>query len=62
MPPAAELQSYVVYVGFDEAGDRGQPQAQEEGAGEGASRAPKPQKKLERSVLPGVPLSAVSRL
>ena len=27
MPPACDLQKYVVYVGFDEAGDRQQPQA-----------------------------------
>jgi hypothetical protein len=49
MPPLAVLQAYVVYVGFDEAGDRGQPQKK----GPKAQKAPpKPQKKLERSVAP----------
>ena len=48
MAPSAVLQSYVVYVGFDDAGDRGQPQAKKK-----APKAqPKPQKKLERSVAP----------
>ncbi len=27
MPPLAELQAYVVYVGFDELGDQQRPQA-----------------------------------
>jgi len=48
MPPLADLQKYVVYVGFDEAGDRQQPQSKKQ-----APKAPpKPQKKLERSVAP----------
>jgi hypothetical protein len=49
MPPQADLQKYVVYVGFDEAGDRGQPQAKKRAP---AKAPPRPQKKLERSVLP----------
>jgi hypothetical protein len=48
MPPLVDLQKYIVYVGFDEAGDRGQPQAKKKAP----ARAPKPQKKLERSVAP----------
>lgn len=48
MPPPADLQKYVVYVGFDEAGDRGQPQAKKKAP----TAQPKPQKKLERSVAP----------
>lgn len=47
MPPLVELQRYVVYVGFDESGDRGQPQKKTP-----AKAPPKPQKKLERSVAP----------
>jgi hypothetical protein len=46
LPPVAVLQSYVVYVGFDEAGDRGQPQAK---SSKSKKKAPK---KLERSVAP----------
>lgn len=47
LPPLAVLQSYVVYVGFDEVGDRQQPQAKAK------QKAPKaPPKKLERSVVP----------
>ena len=49
MPPTTDLQKYVVYVGFDEAGDRGQPQAKKKAP---AKAQPKPQKKLERSVAP----------
>ncbi|MPZ38575.1 MAG: hypothetical protein GEU95_10990 [Rhizobiales bacterium] len=49
MPPPADLQKYVVYVGFDEAGDRGRPQSKRK-------KAPKaqkpPPKRLERSVAP----------
>jgi hypothetical protein len=45
MPPLATLQAYVVYVGFDEAGDRQQPQPKQK-----AQKAPP--KKLERSVAP----------
>jgi hypothetical protein len=48
MPQLAELQRYVVYVGFDEAGDRGQPQKK----APAKAPPPKPQKKLERSVAP----------
>jgi hypothetical protein len=49
MPPLVELQRYVVYVGFDQAGDREQPQKK----GPKAQKAqPKPQKKFERSVAP----------
>ena len=51
MPPVLELQKYVVYVGFDEAGDRGQPQGKKKAPAK-APPPPKPQKKLERSVLP----------
>jgi hypothetical protein len=51
MAPSAVLQSYVVYVGFDDAGDRGQPQKK----GPKAQKAqPKPQKKLDRSVAPEI--------
>jgi hypothetical protein len=46
LPPVAVLQAYVVYVGFDEAGDRGQPQAR---PSKSKKKAPK---KLERSVAP----------
>jgi hypothetical protein len=49
MPPLADLQRYIVYVGFDEAGDRGQPQTKKKAP---AKAPPKPQKKLERSVAP----------
>jgi hypothetical protein len=49
MPPFADLQRYVVYVGFDEAGDRQQPQAKKKAP---PKAQPKPQKKLERSVAP----------
>jgi hypothetical protein len=49
MPPPADLQKYVVYVGFDEAGDRQQPKSKAKAP---AKAPPKPQKKLERSVLP----------
>jgi hypothetical protein len=49
MPPLVDLQKYVVYVGFDEAGDRGQPQAKKKAPGKAP---PKPQKKFERSVAP----------
>jgi hypothetical protein len=49
MPPLVDLQKYVVYVGFDEAGDRGQPQAKRRAP---AKAPPKPQKRLERSVAP----------
>ncbi len=45
LPPLAVLQSYVVYVGFDEAGERQQPQTKQK-----AQKAPP--KKLERSVAP----------
>jgi hypothetical protein len=49
MPPLVDLQRYVVYVGFDQAGDREQPQKK----GPKAQKAqPKPQKKFERSVAP----------
>jgi hypothetical protein len=49
MPPYADLQKYVVYVGFDEAGDRGQPQAKKKSP----SKAQKPPpRKFERSVAP----------
>ncbi len=41
MPPPAVLQAYVVYVGFDDVGDRQQPQ--------GSKKAPK---RLDRSVAP----------
>jgi hypothetical protein len=51
MPPLAALQSYVVYVGFDEAGDRGQPKAKKQAPAK-AQPQPRPQKKLERSVAP----------
>jgi hypothetical protein len=50
MPRPADLEKYVVYVGFDEAGDRQQPQAKKKAPK--AQAQPKPQKKLERSVLP----------
>ena len=51
MAPSAVLQSYVVYVGFDDAGDRGQAQKK----GPKAQKAPpKPQKKLDRSVAPEI--------
>ncbi|MBX9773141.1 MAG: hypothetical protein K2Y71_01915 [Xanthobacteraceae bacterium] len=50
MPPPNDLAKYVVYVGFDEAGDRQQPQAKKKAPK--AQAQPKPQKKLERSVLP----------
>lgn len=43
MPPIDQLQRYVVYVGFDDAGDRGQP---------AKKAAPKAKKKLDRSVAP----------
>jgi hypothetical protein len=46
LPPVAVLQAYVVYVGFDEAGDRGQPKARPT-----KKKAPPP-RKLERSVAP----------
>ncbi len=49
MPPFDALQKYVVYVGFDEAGDRQQPQAKKKAP---AKAPPKPQKKLDRSVAP----------
>jgi hypothetical protein len=49
MAPSAVLQSYVVYVGFDDAGDRGQPKAKKQAP---AKAQPKPQKRLERSVAP----------
>ena len=56
MPPLAALQSYVVYVGFDEAGDRGQPKAKKQApkaqAQSKPQAQPRPQKKLERSVAP----------
>jgi hypothetical protein len=51
MPRPADLQKYVVYVGFDEAGDRQQPQGKKKAPAK-AQAQPKPQKKLERSVLP----------
>ena len=51
MPSATDLERYVVYVGFDEAGDRGQPKAKKKTPAK-APPPPKPQKKLERSVLP----------
>jgi hypothetical protein len=51
MPRPADLQKYVVYVGFDEAGDRQQPQGKKKAPAK-APPPPKPQKKLERSVLP----------
>jgi hypothetical protein len=50
MPPSNDLAKYVVYVGFDEAGDRQQPQSKKKAPK--AQAQPKPQKKLERSVLP----------
>jgi hypothetical protein len=50
MPPTDALQKYVVYVGFDEAGDRQQPQSKKKAPK--AQAQPKPQKKLERSVAP----------
>ncbi len=43
MPPIDLLQRYVVYVGFDDAGDRGQA---------ATKKAPKAKKKLNRSVAP----------
>lgn len=49
MPPIIDLQKYVVYVGFDEAGDRAQPKAK---AKTPAKAQPKPKKKFERSVAP----------
>ena len=49
MPSANDLQRYVVYVGFDEAGDRAQPKGKAKAP---AKPQPKPKKKLERSVLP----------
>lgn len=49
MPPFDVLQKYVVYVGFDDAGDRAQPQAKKKAP---AKAQPKPQKKLQRSVAP----------
>ena len=49
LPPLDVLQKYVVYVGFDEAGDRGQSQAKKKAP---AKAPPKPQKRLERSVAP----------
>ena len=48
MPPLVDLQRYVVYIGFDEAGDRSQPAKKKAPA----KAPPKPQKKLERSVAP----------
>jgi len=51
MPRPADLQKYVVYVGFDEAGDRQQPQAKKKAPAK-AQAQPKPQKKLEGSGLP----------
>ncbi|MGH6771242.1 MAG: hypothetical protein ACRECO_19730 [Xanthobacteraceae bacterium] len=45
MPPLAELQSYVVYVGFDDIGDRGAPRKKKE-------RRPPPRKKNRVSVAP----------
>ena len=51
MASSAVLQSYVVYVGFDEAGDRSQPQKK---APKAQKTQPKPQKKLERSVAPEI--------
>jgi hypothetical protein len=50
MPPLVELQRYVVYVGFDEAGDRGQPKAKK--SAPKTQAPPKPQKKFDRSVAP----------
>jgi hypothetical protein len=44
MPPLAELQSYVVYVGFDDLGDRGAPRKKE--------RKPAVKKKSRVSVAP----------
>jgi hypothetical protein len=50
MPPVDDLQKYVVYVGFDESGDRGQPQAKKKAP---AQKAQKPApRKFERSVAP----------
>jgi hypothetical protein len=49
MPPPADLQRYVVYVGFDEAGDRGQPQAKKKAP---AKAQKPPPKRFERSVAP----------
>jgi hypothetical protein len=46
LPSVAVLQAYVVYVGFDEAGDRSEPK------GRPAKKKAPPKKKLERSVLP----------
>jgi hypothetical protein len=43
LPPIDQLQRYVVYVGFDDAADRGQAPAK---------KAPKAKKKLDRSVAP----------
>lgn len=49
MPSTNDLQRYVVYVGFDDAGDRAQPKGKAKAP---AKAQPKPKKKLERSVLP----------
>jgi hypothetical protein len=49
MPPLADLQRYIVYVGFDEAGDRQQPQAKKKAP---AKAQKPPPKRLERSVAP----------
>jgi hypothetical protein len=51
MPPTDVLQKYIVYVGFDDAGDRQQPQSKKK-APPKAQPTPKPQKKLDRSVAP----------
>lgn len=49
MPPPNDLAKYVVYVGFDEAGDRGQPQSKKKAP---AKAQKPPPKKIERSVAP----------
>jgi hypothetical protein len=48
MPPPNDLERYVVYVGFDDAGDRGQPSKKKAPA---KAQKPPP-KRLERSVAP----------
>lgn len=49
MPTVDAFEKYVVYVGFDEAGDRQQPKAKKKAP---ARARPKPKKRLERSVAP----------
>jgi hypothetical protein len=49
MPTLNDLEKYVVYVGFDDAGDRGQPQSKKKAPPKAQKPPPK---RLERSVAP----------